>query len=64
MHLTVAQTPIFQKHAADIWTLEELDVLVDWIAVHAADGDVIPSLAACEKFAGLPVGAASAVARE
>jgi mRNA-degrading endonuclease RelE of RelBE toxin-antitoxin system len=41
MYLTVAQTPLFQRHARDIWTSEELDDLVEWIAVHATDGDVI-----------------------
>jgi hypothetical protein len=41
MYLTVAQTPLFQRHAAEIWTPAELDSLVEWMAVHAADGDVI-----------------------
>jgi mRNA-degrading endonuclease RelE of RelBE toxin-antitoxin system len=50
MHLTVAQTPIFQRHAADIWTPDELDALVDWIAVHAADGDVIPQSGGLRKI--------------
>jgi hypothetical protein len=41
VYLTVAQTPPFQRHAAEIWTPAELDSLVEWMAVHAADGDVI-----------------------
>lgn len=42
MYLTVAQTPIFQKCAAAIWTADELDRLVNWIALNPLAGDVIP----------------------
>ena len=41
MYLTVAQTPIFQKYAAAIWTSGELDRLVNWIALNPLAGDVI-----------------------
>ena len=42
MYLTVAQTPIFQKCAAAIWAPDELDQLIDWIALNPLAGDVIP----------------------
>jgi hypothetical protein len=41
MYLTVAQTAIFQRHAAEIWTDAELDVFVSWIARNALEGYVI-----------------------
>ena len=42
MYLTVAQTPVFQKHAAKIWSDDELDQFVNWIALNPLAGDVIP----------------------
>ncbi len=42
MYRTVAQTPIFQKYAAAIWTSDELDRLVNWIALNPLAGHVIP----------------------
>ncbi len=42
MYLTVAQTLVFQKTAADIWTDEELDRFVNWIALNPLSGDLIP----------------------
>ena len=42
MYLTVAQTPVFQKHAARVWSDEELDLFVNWIALNPLAGDVIP----------------------
>ena len=42
MYLTVAQTAVFQKYAADIWSADELDRFVDWIALNPLAGDVIP----------------------
>ena len=42
MYLTVAQTEVFQKHAADIWQPEALDAFVNWIALNPTAGDVIP----------------------
>ncbi len=42
MYLTVAQTPVFQSHAAEIWRPEELDLFVNWIARNPVAGDVIP----------------------
>ena len=42
MYLTVAQTPIFEKYAAKIWSEDELDQFVSWIANNPLAGDVIP----------------------
>ncbi len=42
MYLTVEQTPVFQKAATDIWTDEELDRFVNWIALNPLSGDLIP----------------------
>ena len=42
MYLTVAQTAVFQKYAEDIWSADELDRFVDWIALNPLAGDVIP----------------------
>ena len=42
MYLTVAQTPLFEKYASQIWSEEELDQFIDWIANNPVAGDVIP----------------------
>ena len=42
MYLTVAQTPVFEKYAAKIWSDDELDQFVNWIAINHLSGDVIP----------------------
>lgn len=42
VYLTVAQTPVFQKYAAGIWTDDELDRFVNWIALNPLEGDIIP----------------------
>ena len=42
LYLTVAQTPIFEKYAAKIWSEDELDQFVNWIANNPLAGDVIP----------------------
>ena len=42
MYLTVAQTPVFQKYAAEIWQPDEIDAFINWIALNPAAGDVIP----------------------
>ena len=42
MYLTVAQTSVFQKHVAKIWSDDELDQFVNWIALNPLAGDVIP----------------------
>jgi hypothetical protein len=42
MYLTVAQTLVFQQHAAKIRSDDELDQFVNWIARNPLAGDVIP----------------------
>ena len=42
MYLTVAQTPVFERCAAKIWSEDELDLFVNWIALNPLAGDVIP----------------------
>ncbi len=42
MYLTVAQTPVFQRCTAKIWSEDELDQFVNWIALNPLAGDVIP----------------------
>jgi mRNA-degrading endonuclease RelE of RelBE toxin-antitoxin system len=41
MH-TVVETPTFRKQAGDIWSEDERDAFIDWIADHPDAGDVIP----------------------
>ena len=42
MYLTVAQTPVFENYAARVWSPDELDQFVNWIAVNPLAGNVIP----------------------
>ena len=49
MYLTVAQTPVFQKYAAEIWSEDELDRFVNWIALNPLAGDVIPGTGGLRK---------------
>jgi hypothetical protein len=46
---TVAETPIFQRYAADIWTQDELDAFINWIAANPDAGDVISGSGGCRK---------------
>lgn len=39
---TVVEHPTFTKQAARIWSESELHAFIDWIAVNALAGDVIP----------------------
>ena len=49
MYLTVAQTPIFQDCAKKIWSDDELDQFVNWIALNPLAGDVIPGTGGLRK---------------
>jgi hypothetical protein len=40
--LTVIETPLFLKYAADVWSAQEQADFVDWIALNPEAGDVIP----------------------
>ncbi len=46
---TVAETPIFQKYAAEIWTDAERSEFITWIACNPSAGDVIPGSGGCRK---------------
>lgn len=48
MH-TVAETEIFQRYSAQIWSLEERAEFIDWIAANPLSGDVIPGSGGCRK---------------
>lgn len=40
--LTVMETPIFQRYAAEVWDDEEREAFIDWVANHSRAGAVIP----------------------
>jgi hypothetical protein len=48
MH-TVAETEIFQRYAASIWSESERLEFVEWIAANPLAGDVIPGSGGCRK---------------
>lgn len=47
---TVVETPTFQKQSASIWTDEEREAFIDWIAIHPEVGDVIPGADGARKL--------------
>lgn len=49
MLLTVAETPIFQRYAAEVWSDAERIEFINWIAVNPHAGDVIPNSGGCRK---------------
>lgn len=46
---TVAETPIFVKYAAEVWTAEERAEFINWIAANPLAGDVVPGSGGCRK---------------
>ena len=46
---TIAETDIFQRYAATIWTDQERLAFVSWIAANPLSGDVIPGSGGCRK---------------
>jgi len=46
---TVAETAIFQRYAAQIWTQDEIDEFITWIAANPTTGTVIPGSGGCRK---------------
>lgn len=48
MH-TIAETEIFQRYAAQIWSDQERIDFIDWIAHNPDAGDVIPGSGGCRK---------------
>jgi hypothetical protein len=47
--ITVAETPLFMRQAADVWTDEERLAFVDFIARNPEAGDVIPETGGVRK---------------
>ena len=48
MH-TVAETEIFQRYAASIWSETERLEFIEWTAANPLAGDVIPGSGGCRK---------------
>lgn len=48
MH-TVAETEIFQRYAASIWSEREHEAFINWIADNPLAGEVIPRSGGCRK---------------
>jgi mRNA-degrading endonuclease RelE of RelBE toxin-antitoxin system len=46
---TVAETLIFVKYAADVWTDAERQEFISWIAANPEAGDLIPGSGGCRK---------------
>jgi len=46
---TVAETLVFERYAAEIWTDAEKHDFVNWIAANPDAGDVIPGSGGCRK---------------
>ncbi|USX28308.1 type II toxin-antitoxin system RelE/ParE family toxin [Oxalobacteraceae bacterium OTU3CINTB1] len=45
----VAETKVFRRYAAEIWTDAELSEFISWIARNPTAGDVIPGSGGCRK---------------
>jgi len=46
---TVAETPVFQRYAQEVWSDAERAEFISWIAAHPEAGDVIPGSGGCRK---------------
>lgn len=46
---TVAETKVFRRYAAEIWSEEELMEFISWIAQNPTAGDLIPGSGGCRK---------------
>ena len=47
--LTVIETDVFSTWAKKVWSEDECQAFVDWIAVNPEAGDVIPGSGGCRK---------------
>ena len=47
---TVIETPVFSRHASSIWTDDEREAFVDWIASNPEAGDLIPDTGGLRKL--------------
>lgn len=48
--LTVVETPIFLRYAAQVWTQQEREAFVTWMALHPEAGDLIPGTGGLRKL--------------
>ena len=46
---TVAETPIFQKYAAEVWSNAEREAFITWIAATSDAGKIIRGSGGCRK---------------
>ena len=46
---TVAETPVFVRYAAEVWSDAERVEFINWIAANPESGDVIPRSGGCRK---------------
>lgn len=46
---TVAETAVFQRYAAEVWSEDERHEFITWIAANPLAGDVIPGSGGCRK---------------
>jgi mRNA-degrading endonuclease RelE of RelBE toxin-antitoxin system len=47
--LTVIETPMFLRYSADVWSDDEREAFVDWIAENPEAGDVMPGFTPLRK---------------
>jgi len=47
--LTVAETAVFVRYAAEVWSDAEREAFISWIAANPSAGDVIPGSGGCRK---------------
>lgn len=47
---TVAETSVFIRYAAEIWTESERNEFINWIARHPEAGAIIPGSGGCRKI--------------
>ena len=46
---TVAETPIFQRYADEIWSSDQRNEFIAWIAANPEAGDIITGSCGCRK---------------
>lgn len=47
---TIAETPIFQRYAAELWSSAEREQFINFIAANPEAGDLIRGSGGCRKF--------------
>jgi len=51
--LTVAETQLFIRQAADVWNDAERNAFIDFIAANPEEGDMIPDTGGIRKYGGV-----------